>query len=117
MNTIETVYEDIFEGTLEEAREKFPVLKEGKYLRVLSSISKVIGVFPKEDSFYVVSSETSQNPKDCLVVVEETNSFNILNTIIKRETYQNYFLNEEDLVKVEEFLKENGCKNILKGDK
>lgn len=109
---IKPMYEEIFEGNSKEAEEKYPFLVKGLYCRVLNAFSKNIGVFPLEKSFYVVTYETK---KDLIfkATIEETNSMSLLNTIIKRETYGDYYLDDEKISLVLDFLKENNCEDII----
>ena len=108
MLEIKTVYKNIYEGDSEEAKVKFPFLTKGSYLKVLSFMSTSIGIFPLEKSFYI--STFSVNDNKFKVTIEETNSIEILNSIIKREVTK---LNEEQILLATNFLKYSNCKNII----
>lgn len=107
-----TIYNDIYEGNSEEAKLKYSFLVEGIHLKVLSAMSTNIGIFPLEDSFYVATYQTKKDGFN--VIIEETNSINILNIIIKRESYDCQYLNDEQIPIVTKFLEENNCKFIIK---
>jgi hypothetical protein len=106
------IYEDIYQGNSDEAKEKFPFIKEGIHFKVLCAISTNIAIFPKEESFYVVTFNTGKG-NQFNVSIEETNSIKLLNTIIKRESYDCQYLDDEDIPKVTKFLEDNNCKYIM----
>ena len=107
MNVIKSSYNDLFDGDATEAEKKFPFLQRGKYAKVIHTMMRQIGVFPNEKSFYVVTYRTRVRSHHA--IVEETNSLSVLQSIVKRETCGEQWLDENSLSKVQQFLKDNGC--------
>jgi hypothetical protein len=106
------IYEDIFEGSSSEAVTKFPFLENEIHLKVLQAMSTNMGIFPKKNTFYVVTYQTLGEGR-FNVIIEEVNSISTLNSIMKRETYGAQYLDEGQIMRVEEFLKENNCEIII----
>ena len=106
----ESIYKDIYEGNSKEAQIKFPFLTKGLHLKILSAISTTIGIFPLKESFYVATYQTKKDGFNA--IIEETNSLEFINIIIKRETGNSQWLDNEQFAKVTKFLKDNDCKYI-----
>lgn len=102
----------LFRGDSLEAEAKFPFLQRGKYAKVINTDTRKIGVFPNENSFYVVTYQPMGRSK-YQAIVEETNCIGGLERVIERETCGEQYLDAAGLSKVKNFLKENGCGNIL----
>jgi len=105
-----TIYELIYQGDSKEEKIKFPFLVKGLHLKILSSITIIIGVLPKDDCFYVATFETRSS--NVYTTIEKTNSIKLLNTIMKRETDQSQWLDNKQILMAIKFLEDNNCKYI-----
>jgi len=104
------VWDILYEGDSKEAQVKFPFISKGLHLKVLSAMSTAIGVFPLKDSFYIVTYKTKED--GFKAIIEETNSIEFINITMKRETGHCQWLDDKQLKKVTNFLKNNNCKYI-----
>jgi hypothetical protein len=111
MGNDKTIYNDIFDGDYEEAKKQFPFLDEGLNLRIIGSPNGGIAIFPKEKTFLVATVLSYTSNKRTFI--EETNSINILNIIVKRTTGDADYLDESRIAKIKEFLEANNCQEIL----
>lgn len=114
MSNNKEMYGQIFEGKLEEAEAKFPFIQHGVHLKVFKSFGKNIAIFPNRDTFYVLTLKAYTLSKT-FVTLEETNSIQVLDVIVNRETKEEQYLSEEDFTKITTFLSENDCFFTLAG--
>lgn len=112
MNITKPIHNKLFEGDSIEATATFPFLDQGAFLKVVDTSTRKIGVFPSENSFYVVTYYPLAHSK-YHAIIEKTNNLSKLDEIVRRETCNEQFLSENIILQVKDFLKEHKCMNIL----